>query len=47
MTKLDGARLHLLGFQSTIPASPTIAGVMAGRDKVLEKALKYVRTGAR
>jgi C-terminal processing protease CtpA/Prc len=45
VTKLDGSRLHLLGFRPTIPASSTIAGVIAGRDEVLEKALAYVRTG--
>jgi len=47
VTKPDGSRLHLLGFQPTIPATSTIAGVIAGRDEVLEKALAYVRTGAR
>ena len=42
VTKLDGSRHHLLGVQPTIPASRTIAGVAAGRDEVLEKALAYV-----
>ena len=42
-TKLDGSRHHLIGVQPTIPASRTIAGVAAGRDEVLEKALAYVR----
>ncbi len=32
----------LLGIQPTIPASRTIAGVIAGRE-ILEKALAYVR----
>jgi C-terminal processing protease CtpA/Prc len=47
VTKLDGSRLHLVGFRPTIPATPTIAGVAAGRDEVLEKALAYVRTGTK
>jgi C-terminal processing protease CtpA/Prc len=45
VTKHDGSRQHLIGIQPTIPASRTIAGVIAGRDEVLEKALAYVRTG--
>jgi len=47
VTKLDGSRMHLVGFQPTIPVSRTIAGVAAGRDEVLERALAYVRTGVR
>jgi hypothetical protein len=43
VTKLDGSRLHLIGIQPTIPASRTIAGVIAARDDILEKALTYVR----
>jgi hypothetical protein len=43
VTKLDGTRHHLVGVQPTIPVSRTIAGVAAGRDEVLEKALAYVR----
>ena len=43
MTKHDGSRQHLIGIQPTIPASRTIAGVIAGRDEILEKALAYVR----
>jgi C-terminal processing protease CtpA/Prc len=43
VTRLDGSRFHLLGVQPTIPVSPTIAGVLAGRDEVLERALAYVR----
>jgi peptidase S41-like protein len=43
VTKSGGSRFHLLGVQPTIPASRTIAGVRAGRDEVLERALAYVR----
>jgi len=43
VTKLDDSRLHLVGFQPTIPASRTIAGVIAGRDEVLEAAVAALR----
>jgi hypothetical protein len=43
VTKLDGSRHHLVGVQPTISVSRTIAGVVAGRDEVLERALAYVR----
>jgi C-terminal processing protease CtpA/Prc len=46
-TKPDGSRFHLIGIQPTISASRTIAGVAAGRDEVLERALTYVRTEAK
>ncbi|MBC7978819.1 MAG: hypothetical protein H7138_27865 [Myxococcales bacterium] len=47
VTKLDGSRHHLIGIQPTIRASRTIAGVLAGRDEVLERALVYVRDSKR
>ena len=47
VVKRDGRQHHLVGIQPTIPASQTIAGVIAGRDEVLETALRYVRTGAK
>jgi C-terminal processing protease CtpA/Prc len=47
VTKLDGSRFHLVGVQPTIPARSTIAGILAGRDEVVEKALAYVRSGAK
>jgi C-terminal processing protease CtpA/Prc len=45
VTKSDGSRFHLIGIKPTVPASRTIAGVAAGRDEVLEKALAYLREG--
>ena len=36
----------LIGIQPDIPASPTIAGVIATRDEVLERTLAYVHTRA-
>jgi hypothetical protein len=47
VTKIDGSRLHLIGVKPTIPASRTIAGVTAGQDEVLERALAYVRGGSK
>jgi C-terminal processing protease CtpA/Prc len=44
VTRYDGAPQHLVGIRPTIPATRTIAGVAAGRDEVLDKALAYVRT---
>jgi C-terminal processing protease CtpA/Prc len=46
ITKLDGSRHYLTGFSPTVTATPTIAGVAAGRDEVLERALEYVRNGS-
>jgi len=43
VTKSDGSRFHLVGIKPTIPATSTLAGVLAGRDEVLEKALSHVR----
>lgn len=47
VTRHDGSRLHLVGIQPTIRASRTIAGVLAGRDEVLDKALAYVRDSSK
>jgi hypothetical protein len=47
VTKHDGTQHHLVGVQPTIPVSRTIAGVIAGRDEVLERALAYVRGGSK
>ena len=41
----DGRQLQQLGIQPTIPVTPTIAGVRAGRDELLERALAWARTG--
>jgi hypothetical protein len=41
--KCDRSRFHLIGVQPTMFASRTIAGAIADRDDVLEKALTYVR----
>ncbi len=43
--KHDGSRHHLVGIGPTVPAAPTIAGIRAGRDEVLEAALRVVGGG--
>jgi C-terminal processing protease CtpA/Prc len=41
--KQDGSRHHGVGIQPTVPCSRTKAGVAAGRDEQLERALAIVR----
>jgi C-terminal processing protease CtpA/Prc len=38
----DGRQLQRVGLQPLVTVTPTIAGIRAGRDEVLETALKYV-----
>jgi C-terminal processing protease CtpA/Prc len=40
--KHDGSRHHGVGIQPTVPVSPTLKGVAAGRDEVLEKGIEVV-----
>jgi C-terminal processing protease CtpA/Prc len=39
---VDGRQLQRLGLTPDVPAAPTIAGIRAGRDEVLEKAIEYL-----
>jgi Peptidase family S41 len=39
VTRHDGSPFHLIGVQPTIPVTPTVAGIRAGQDEVLQKAL--------
>jgi len=39
----DGTQLQRRGLQPDIPVKPTIAGIRAGKDEVLEKAIEYLR----
>ncbi len=41
----DGHQLQRVGVQPDIKVAPTIAGIRAGRDEVLERAVEYLRTG--
>jgi len=38
----DGRQLQRLGLQPDVEVRPTLAGIRAGRDEVLEKALQYL-----
>jgi C-terminal processing protease CtpA/Prc len=40
--KHDGSRHHGVGILPTVPVVRTIAGVAAGRDELLEKAIEVV-----
>jgi C-terminal processing protease CtpA/Prc len=44
--KRDGTPHHGVGILPTVPVSPTIAGLRAGRDEVLERAVQIVKTPA-
>ena len=39
----DGRVMHRIGVQPDILVRPTIAGIRAGRDEVLERAIAYLR----
>jgi hypothetical protein len=42
VTGHDGSPFHLVGVRPTVPVEPTLAGIRAGRDEVLERALALV-----
>lgn len=44
VVKHDGSQHHLVGILPTIPAVPTIDGVRAGRDEVLERAIDVLES---
>lgn len=41
--KQDGSTHHGVGIQPTVPVQPTIAGIAAGKDEVLDKAVQVLR----
>jgi hypothetical protein len=41
----DGRQLQQVGIQPTIVAEPTIAGIRAGKDEVLDRAIQFATTG--
>lgn len=41
----DGRQLQRLGIQPAIPSAPTVAGIRAGRDEVLDRAIGWIQTG--
>jgi hypothetical protein len=42
VVKHDGSQLHTIGILPTVPCERTIAGVAAGRDELLEKAIEII-----
>ncbi len=42
---VDGKPLQRVGIQPHIPSAPTLAGLRAGRDDVLERAISFARSG--
>jgi C-terminal processing protease CtpA/Prc len=40
--KKDGSPHHGVGIQPTVPVGRTLAGVLAGRDELLEKGIEVV-----
>ncbi len=45
VTRHDGkSAFHLIGVRPQVAVAPTIAGLRAGRDEVLEKGLEFART---
>jgi C-terminal processing protease CtpA/Prc len=47
VTRHDGSPLHLQGFKPDIEVVPTAEGLRAGRDEVLERAVKLLETGTK
>ena len=39
----DGRQLQRIGIQPTVKVAPTVRGVAAGRDEILEAAVKYLQ----
>jgi C-terminal processing protease CtpA/Prc len=39
----DGRQLQRVGIQPTVKVAPTVGGVVAGRDEILEAAVKYLQ----
>jgi C-terminal processing protease CtpA/Prc len=42
---VDGRQLQQVGIQPNIRVSPTLRGLRAGKDEVLDRALRYLQTG--
>lgn len=45
ITHADGTRLQRIGLQPHIVVTPTVAGIRAQRDEVLERAVQFLREG--
>jgi hypothetical protein len=47
LTRAGGRTYHLIGIQPDVRAVPTVAGLRAGRDEVLERAISLLQENAR
>lgn len=47
VVKHDGSQHHTIGVLPTVPAEPTIEGLRAGRDELLERAIELIEGGGR
>jgi hypothetical protein len=47
VTNADGSRHYLLGIPPTVPARRSIAGIRAGRDELLDRAVRLVKSRMR
>ena len=45
ITHADGRPLQRVGLQPAVLVRPTLAGIRAGKDEVLDRAVQYLRTG--
>ena len=43
VSHLDGTQLQRIGVQPDIVVQPTVDGTRAGRDEVLERAVRYLQ----
>jgi C-terminal processing protease CtpA/Prc len=43
VTNHDGTQFHQIGIQPTIPLERSIAGIRAGKDEFLERALTIIK----
>jgi C-terminal processing protease CtpA/Prc len=47
VSQLDGTQLQRIGVTPDIGVHPTIAGIRAGRDEVLDRAVQHLRSTAK
>jgi C-terminal processing protease CtpA/Prc len=40
----NGKQLQRVGLQPDVRVAPTIAGIAAGRDEVLDRAVEFIKT---
>jgi C-terminal processing protease CtpA/Prc len=43
----DGRQLQRIGLKPDVEVTPTLAGIRAGRDEVLDKAVEYINQSSK